>query len=123
MQVSLRLRRKEKYSFDFHREENQFAQFPRRLSLVKEYREKTAIKMAENEPKELQEEEVGEDEVDGLANEDDEQNGEDGDEVKSRSKRSIINVPDREYIKDGVKYRKDRSGKWRPVIELDFDDD
>lgn len=42
---------------------------------------------------------------------------------KNRSKRSIINVPDREYVKDGVKYRKDQFGNWRPVIETDFGQD
>ena len=66
--------------------------------------------MAENEQKDIPEEET--DEVDG---------NEEYCEEKKRSKRSVITVPDREYEKDGVKYRKDQFGKWRPVIEIDFE--
>ena len=42
---------------------------------------------------------------------------EDGSEIKSRTKRNIIAVPERnEMERDGTTYRRDMNGRWRPVL-------
>lgn len=44
----------------------------------------------------------------------------DGSEIKSRVKRNIITVPLRtsadEIERDGTRYRRDRNGRWRPIL-------
>lgn len=44
----------------------------------------------------------------------------DGSEIKSRVKRNIITVPARpsanEIERDGTRYRRDRNGRWRPIL-------
>lgn len=42
---------------------------------------------------------------------------EDGGEINRRVKRNIITVPERpEFEKDGITYRRDQRGRWRPVL-------
>jgi len=44
---------------------------------------------------------------------------EDGSEIKSRNKRNIITVPEHsnEIVRNGMRFRKDRKGRWRPCID------
>lgn len=41
-------------------------------------------------------------------------------EVKKRSKRNIIRVPQRQQNGNGGRYRRDKHGVWREVIEGNF---